>query len=554
MMEGLGPFHSFGERFMVNKKLLGLCAVLVVVGATAAVGFATGVFLRPDPEEMELRRANIYASTGSCGVERWSVKTGTDPDVHLVNLASPTSQTISYLRSLTAPSTLPANNRVAPTETTAFMVDATLIEYKLETDSDYHLVIKDAAGNTMIAEISDPACVGSTSPFRAYVQNARSEFDAKYTATTSFKTVSIPVRLFGVGFFDFQHGQTGVAPNAIELHPILDIVFNPTTGNQPPTANFSYTANGLVANFTDSSSDSDGTIASRAWTFGDGSTSTATNPSHTYATSGTYSVSLKVTDNGGATNTKTTSVTVSVSNALPVANFSYIASGLAVNFTDTSTDSDGTIASRAWTFGDGSTSTATNPSHTYGAAGSYSVALKVTDNAGGTNTKTTSVAVSGSGGSSQLLGNTGFETGVATPWTISTGVLNNSSTEPTHAGSWDAWMDGYGSAHTDTVSQSVAIPAGKTSATLAYWLHVDTAETSTTSAYDTIKVQVFNSSGTLLGTVAQYSNLDAATGYKQHTADLKAYIGQTITLKFIGTEDSTLQTSFVLDDVTLTVQ
>jgi hypothetical protein len=115
-------------------------------------------------------------------------------------------------------------------------------------------------------------------------------------------------------------------------------------------------------------------------------------------------------------------------------------------------------------------------------------------------------------------------------------------------------MDGYGSAHTDTASQAVAIPAGKTSATLAFWLHIDTAETSTTNAYDTIKVQVFNSSGTLLGTVAQYSNLNAATGYQQHTADLKAYIGQTITLKFIGTEDTTLQTSFVLDDVTLTVQ
>ncbi|HEY6940416.1 PKD domain-containing protein, partial [Dokdonella sp.] len=80
--------------------------------------------------------------------------------------------------------------------------------------------------------------------------------------------------------------------------------------NVPPVAGFSFTTNGLVANFIDGSSDSDGTIASRAWTFGDGGTSTATNPSHTYAAAGTYSVSLKVTDNGGATNTKTSSVTV----------------------------------------------------------------------------------------------------------------------------------------------------------------------------------------------------------------------------------------------------
>jgi PKD repeat protein len=83
----------------------------------------------------------------------------------------------------------------------------------------------------------------------------------------------------------------------------------PTTNN-PPVANFGVTTSGLSANFTDSSTDSDGTIASRSWTFGDGATSTATNPSHTYAASGSYSVSLTVTDNGGATNTKTSSVSV----------------------------------------------------------------------------------------------------------------------------------------------------------------------------------------------------------------------------------------------------
>ena len=104
------------------------------------------------------------------------------------------------------------------------------------------------------------------------------------------------------------------------------------------------------------------------------------------------------------------------------------------------------------------------------------------------------------------------------------------------------------------MSQSVAIPAGKSSATLQFYLHVDTAETTKSSAYDTLSVQVLNSSGTVLATLATYSNLNAATGYAVHTANLAAYIGQTVTIKFTGKEDSSLQTSFVLDDVTLTVQ
>ena len=243
-------------------------------------------------------------------------------------------------------------------------------------------------------------------------------------------------------------------------------------------------------------------------------------------------------------------------NQPPVANFSYVANGLAVQFTDSSTDSDGTIASRSWTFGDGGTSTATNPSHTYAAAGTYSVSLKVTDNGGATNTKTTSVTVSsgGGGGSSQLLANTGFET--TGSWTASSGVICNAgcSGESAHGGVGFAWLDGYGSTHTDTLSQSVTIPSGKSSATLQYYLHVDTSETTTTTKYDTLTVQVLNSSGTVLATLATYSNLNAASGYTVHTNSLAAYIGQTVTIKFTGKEDSSLQTSFVLDDVTLTVQ
>ncbi|WP_329180985.1 choice-of-anchor J domain-containing protein [Streptomyces sp. NBC_01477] len=159
----------------------------------------------------------------------------------------------------------------------------------------------------------------------------------------------------------------------------------------------------------------------------------------------------------------------------------------------------------------------------------------------------------GGGGSctgGQLLANPGFESG-ASSWSASSGVINNSSGEPAHAGSYKAWLDGYGTATTDTVSQSVTIPSG-CSARLSFWLHIDTAETGST-AYDTLKVQVLNSSGTVLSTPATYSNANAASGWTQRTFDLSAYAGQTITLKFTGTEGSKLQTSFVIDDVAITI-
>lgn len=170
--------------------------------------------------------------TISCGVERWSVKTGTDPDAGSVNTAALTPTTVAALDGQTKPGSLPDNARLAPTETTVYAVTATLTLYKREDDSDYHLVLNDASGNTMIVEIPHPACVGDGSPFKSAITSTRAKFDATYTATTSFKAANVPVTVTGVGFFDFIHGQTGVAPNGIELHPVLDISFN----TAPPPA------------------------------------------------------------------------------------------------------------------------------------------------------------------------------------------------------------------------------------------------------------------------------------------------------------------------------
>jgi hypothetical protein len=118
---------------------------------------------------------------------------------------------------LPAPTTLPPNNRIQPTETTVFQLPAMLTEYKLEPDSDYHLILSDGSGNSMISEIASPACVGSSSILLSGIQ-----------------TANVPVTVTGVGFFDFLHGQAGVAPNDIELHAVLDIQFG-TGGTPTPT-------------------------------------------------------------------------------------------------------------------------------------------------------------------------------------------------------------------------------------------------------------------------------------------------------------------------------
>ena len=190
---------------------------------------------------------------------------------------------------------------------------------------------------------------------------------------------------------------------------------------------------------------------------------------------------------------------------------------------------------------------------TASANGSHTLVSKAYDAAGNVGTSATITVTVSNSTASQLLGNPGFESGNVT-WTASSGVIDSSTGEAAHSGSWKAWMDGYGSAHTDTLMQQVAIPSGKTSATLTFWLHIDTAETTTTTAYDTLKVQIRNSSGTVLATLATYSNLDKNTGYAQKSFSLNAYIGQTIQVYLVGTEDASAQTSFVVDDFALNVQ
>ena len=160
-----------------------------------------------------------------CPVERGAVKTGTDPDAALVNLSAAAGTSLGDMTSWAPPTIIPPRTRVSPYETTVWVIDAVLTGFKFEDDSDFHLTLSDSSGRTMIAEIDAPDCaVGSR--FQAGILNARAQFTQRFTPSRTYVLTSTPVRITGVGMFDYSHGQTGAAPNGIELHPVLDISFD----------------------------------------------------------------------------------------------------------------------------------------------------------------------------------------------------------------------------------------------------------------------------------------------------------------------------------------
>ena len=153
----------------------------------------------------------------------------------------------------------------------------------------------------------------------------------------------------------------------------------------------------------------------------------------------------------------------------------------------------------------------------------------------------------------ELLLNRGFESG-SVNWTATAGVITNSTGQTPRTGSFYAWLDGYGTTHTDSLFQTITIPASANTVTLSFWLKITTAETTTTTQFDRLQVQVRNTSNTVLATLGTFSNLNKSTGYVLRTFDVTAFKGQTVRIYFLGTEDSSLQTSFVIDDTSCTTQ
>ncbi|MEV6801793.1 M28 family peptidase [Micromonospora rifamycinica] len=234
---------------------------------------------------------------------------------------------------------------------------------------------------------------------------------------------------------------------------------------------------------------------------------------------------------GGSTTATVSTATTSGSAQTVALSASGAPSGVTVSFSPSSVTSGGSA-------------TMTVSASSSAALGTFTLTVTGTGSATRTASYTVTVTGTGSCTGGQVVGNGGFESGTS-PWTATTGVITNSSSQPARTGSYKAWLNGNGSTSTDTLSQSVTVPAGCSSYTLAFYLHIDTAERTTTVAYDKLVVQVGST------TLATYSNLNKATGYTLRSFDVGAYAGQTVTLKFTGTEDSSLQTSFVIDDVTL---
>ncbi len=167
----------------------------------------------------------------------------------------------------------------------------------------------------------------------------------------------------------------------------------------------------------------------------------------------------------------------------------------------------------------------------------------------------TQAGVGGGSTTTQVLQNPGFESG-ATIWTQTStngySVITNDPSYASHAGSYYAWLGGYDSG-TDTIKQTVTIPAGSQTALLQFWYWIDSAEVSISSAYDTMTVALYNAtSGARLTTLKVYSNLDASAGWVQSPQyDLSTYAGQSVSLRFVATTDGSNPTSFLVDDVTL---
>ncbi|HEX4060698.1 MAG TPA: phospholipase D-like domain-containing protein [Streptosporangiaceae bacterium] len=362
--------------------------------------------------------------------------------------------------------------------------------------------------------------------------------------TTDTSIISGLESTFSGDFSGSDNGKVSIFSPGTQTTATGGTVYLQTQGEDTCTGTLSYSATGLPKGLSISSTT--GVISGTA------------------STAGTYSVTVTGKDTTGPTGSasytwnvgSTAGNTVTVTN--PGNQTGTVGTGVTLQISATDSQSGATLTYSATGLPSGLSISPTSGliTGTPNTAGDNNVTVTVTDNTGAKGSASFTWDISSGGGSgctaAQLLGNPGFETGTAAPWTATSGVISDHTQEPPHSGTWDAWLDGYTSATTDTLSQPVSVPSGCSTYQLSFWLHIDTKET-TKTAKDTMTVQILNSSGTVLATLATFSNLNAATGYTQYSYNLSAYAGQNVTLKFTGKQTSSTETSFVVDDTAINV-
>ena len=202
---------------------------LVLSATTYSAGFFSGK--RTHQADSELVEEFLKKK------DRWAIKTGVDVGASAIgvsdaSMAAAQTATVASLVELKkskvkkVAGVKPGSVRNDPIENTLYRIDADMVGYKLEKDDqDLHIVIRDhnaaASAPTMVIEIPDPTVVSKKSPWRSRIAIVRSKFYASFKPASKIKKCKVHIKVVGVGFFDKIHGQTGVAENGIELHPVL---------------------------------------------------------------------------------------------------------------------------------------------------------------------------------------------------------------------------------------------------------------------------------------------------------------------------------------------
>src|ERR1700758_4970373 len=209
--------------FTLKNKLVFNLSLLLLLLSTSLASAQNNSREKEEDEEGEVEQ------TMCGGTERWSVKVLVDPAVNTINF-TPISTNVASLVNIVTPTPSTTMPRYAGVEDKTYKVVCHITIKKVETDNDYHLVLSDGT-NTLIGEIPDPTCSAASSS--AYVNDyiAARNFIDSHIASGNVSSVNIGnVEVYGVAFVDPPHGQTGAAPNNLEIHPILGIQFAGTTG------------------------------------------------------------------------------------------------------------------------------------------------------------------------------------------------------------------------------------------------------------------------------------------------------------------------------------